>query len=209
MLLTLSGCATPVQESPGPAATPAPAPEPGPPPTPGPGPPAPPRPDPSALTPEEIGRLQGLLAAAQRVRAVYGPGCVGPRCAPDLVIVEGLAPVAIWDAAGFRIGLQRRALAAGMEPRPALAHELAHWLLGHTDANCAARAFECETAANAEAVRVLTVGWALAREDVVSLMYASLAGGLRRGRPMRGHDAACQEVAEFALRFGRPPPSCP
>src|SRR6266849_5813445 len=41
-----------------------------------------------------------------------------------------------------------------------MARELVHWLLG---ANCPGRAFECERAANAEAVRVLTVGWGLAR----------------------------------------------
>jgi hypothetical protein len=127
---------------------------------------------------------------------------------PDLVVVEGLESVAIWDAAHFRIGVQRRALVAGVEPRPALAHELAHWLLGHTDDGCAGRSFECETAANAEGVRVLTVGWALAREEATSLMYASLGAGLRRGRSMRGHDA-CRELAEFARAFGRLPPACP
>jgi hypothetical protein len=61
---------------------------------------------------------------------------------------------------------------------------------------------------NAEAVRVLTVGWELAREDAVSLMYASLSGALR-GQPMRGHDTACRELAEFARTFGRPSPACP
>jgi hypothetical protein len=127
---------------------------------------------------------------------------------PDLVVVEGIESVAIWDAARFRIGVQRRALAAGVEPRPALAPELAHWLLGHTDAGCAARSFECETAANAEGVRVLTVGWALAHEEAISLMHASLSAGLRRGRPMRGHDA-CRELVEFARAFGRLPPTCP
>jgi hypothetical protein len=97
-----------------------------------------PRPDPSALTSDEMGRLRELLAAAERVRVVYGPLCAGSRCAPAVVIVEGLEPVAIWDPARFRIGLQRRALAPGVEPRPALAHELAH---------------ECEMAAKAEVVR--------------------------------------------------------
>lgn len=209
LLLALSGCAAAVQKSAIPAPPAAPASEPGRPPAAEPAPPTVPRPDPSALTPDEMGRLRGLLAAAERVRVVYGPPCVGPRCAPAIVIVEGLEPVAIWDPGGFRIGLQRRALAADVEPRPALAHELAHWLLGHTEASCAARAFECEMEANAEAVRVLTVGWELAREDAVSLMYASLSGALRRGQPMRGHDTACRELAEFARTFGRPSPACP
>jgi hypothetical protein len=128
---------------------------------------------------------------------------------PVLIVVEGLEPVALWDAARFRIGLRRRALAAGVEPRPALAHELAHWVLGHTDAGCAGRGFECETAANAEAVRVLVAGWTMPPEEAVTFMYTSLTAGLRRGRPLRGHEAPCEEVAEFARAFGRPPPACP
>jgi hypothetical protein len=68
--------------------------------------------------------------------------------------------------------------------------------------------FDCETAANAEAVRVLTVGWNMPPEEAVSLIYASLLGGLRRGKPTRGHDAPCEEVQVFAKRFARPPPPC-
>ena len=202
LLLALAGCAAPVREQPGPRlaaseSVPEPAPAP------------PARPAPSALTPEELGRLQALRAATERVRTAYGLPCAGTRCAPELVVVGGLEPVALWDAARYRIGLQRRALAGGVEPRPALAHELGHWVLGHTDATCAGRAFECETAANAEAVPILVIGWAVAREDAVSLTYASLTAGLRRGRSMRGHEAACEEVAVFARSFGRPPPPCP
>jgi hypothetical protein len=209
LLLALSACAAPVPRG-APSAPPAAAhPEPSPPPAPRPAAPAAPRPDPSALTSEEMGRLQELLAAAERVRVVYGPPCAGSRCAPAVVIVEGLEPVAVWDPARFRIGLQRRALAPGVEPRPALAHELAHWLLGHTEASCGARATECEGAANAEAVQILTVGWGLTHENAVSLMYASLSGALHRSQPMRGHDTACRELAEFASTFGRPSPSCP
>ena len=200
LLLVVAGCVAPLRESPGPQVA---ASEPVPEPTP------PSRPAPSPLTPEELGRARGLLTAAERVRAAYPPACAGARCLPDLVIVEGLEPVALWDAARFRIGLQRRALAGTAEPRPALAHELGHWVLGHTDAGCAERAFECETAANAEAVRILVIGWDLAHEDAVSLMYASLTAGLRRGRAMRGHEAPCEEVAIFARSFGRPPPPCP
>jgi hypothetical protein len=120
------------------------------------------------------------------VRIVYGPPCAGSR-----VIVEGLEPVAIWDPARFRIGLQRRALAPGVEPRPALAHELAH---------------EREMATNAEAVRSSrSDGGSRTRRG---LMYASLSGAVHRIQPMRGHDTACPELAEFASTFGRASPLC-
>jgi len=68
--------------------------------------------------------------------------------------------------------------------------------------------FQCETAANAEAVRVLAVGWGMTSEEAVSLVYGSLLAGLRRGNPPRGHDAPCEEVQVFAKRFARPPPPC-
>jgi hypothetical protein len=160
------------------------------------------------LTPDESVRLEELRGAAERVRVAYGHGCIVKHCAPDFLIMDNLEAVAIWDASAVRIRLLRRALAADVEPRPAIAHELGHWLLGHTDQNCAGRAFECETAANAEAVRVLVAGWAVSHEEAVSLMYASLMGGLGRGRSLRGHDEVCREVAAFAQTFNRPLPPC-
>jgi hypothetical protein len=160
------------------------------------------------LTPDESGRLEELRGAAERIRVAYGRGCIVKRCAPDFLIIDNLEAVAIWDASAFRIRLLRRALAPDVEPRPAIAHELGHWLLGHTDQNCAGLAFECETAANAEAVRVLVAGWAVSHEEAVSLMYASLMGGLRQGQPLRGHEEVCREVAAFAQTFNRPLPPC-
>jgi len=163
---------------------------------------------PLTLTPDEAVRLEALRDASERVRAAYGRRCTQDPCVPSLLPKDTLEAVAIWDASLFRIRLHRRALAAGVDPRPAFAHELSHWLLGHTGINCLGQALECETAANAEAVQVLVAGWALPHEDAVSLMYNSLASGLRRDRPLRGHDALCQEVAAFARRFNRPLPAC-
>jgi len=161
-----------------------------------------------SLTPEESARLAELEAATERVRVAYGAGCVATPCAPTFAIADTLEAPAMWDGPSFRIWLPRRALAAGAELRPAVAHELSHWLLGHTGQDCAPRMFDCETAANAEAVRVLAVGWGMTTEEAVSLVYASLLGGLRRGNPTRGHDAPCAEVQLFARRFARPPPPC-
>ncbi len=163
---------------------------------------------PTALTPAEIARLTELSEVAERVRVAYGAGCLAKPCMPRLVVAEELPAVAIWDGPAFSIWLQRRALGPGVEARPAVAHELSHWLLGHTDQECATRPFECETAANAEAVQVLITGWALAREEAVSLMYASLMASLNRSQSLRGHDAPCREVAVFAQTFNRPLPPC-
>src|SRR5713226_8409402 len=163
---------------------------------------------PAALTPAEIARLTELSEVAERVRVAYGAGCLASPCMPRLVVAEELPAIAIWDGPAFRIWLLRRALGPGVEPRPAVAHELSHWLLGHTDQECAPRPFECETAANAEAVRVLVTGWGVGQEEAVSLMYASLMAGLNRPQPLRGHDAPCREVAVFAQTFNRPLPSC-
>jgi hypothetical protein len=160
------------------------------------------------LTPVEATRLEELQAAAERVRVAYGAGCLAKPCAPGFLIRDALEAVAIWDGPAFRIWLVRRALAPGFEPRPAVAHELGHWLLGHTSHACATRMFECETAANAEAVRILTTGWAMSHEEAVSLMYASLLAGLRRGTHARGHENPCRELALFAETFERPLPPC-
>lgn len=161
-----------------------------------------------SLTPDESARLADLEAVAERVRVAYGAGCVTKPCAPEFVVATNLEAAAMWDGPNFRVWLQRRALAPGMEPRPAVAHELSHWLLGHTLQYCARRMFDCETAANAEAVRVLVIGWGVTTEDAVSLMYASLVGALHRGNASRGHEAPCEEVLAFAKRFARPPPPC-
>jgi hypothetical protein len=162
-----------------------------------------------SLTPAEAARLQDLQAAAERVRVVYGAGCLAKPCTPGFLIREDLEAVAIWDGPAFRIWLVRRALAAGAEPRPAVAHELGHWLLGHTVSECAVRAFECETAANAEGVRILVAGWGVSESDAISLMYNSLLAGLRGGRRLRGHEDPCREATVFAQTFNRPPPPCP
>ena len=161
-----------------------------------------------SLRPDESARLAELEAVAEYVRVAYGAGCVTRPCAPEFVIANDLEAAAMWDGPSFRVWLQRRALAPGAEPRPAVAHELSHWLLGHTRHDCAEHMFDCETAANAEAVRVLVVGWGVTTEEAVSLMYRSLVGALRNGNPPRGHDDPCKEVLAFAERFGRPPPMC-
>ena len=166
------------------------------------------RPRPS-LTPAEAARLQDLQAAAERVRLAYGAGCLAQPCTPGFLIRDNLEAVAIWDGPAFRIWLVRRALAAGAEPRPAVAHELSHWLLGHTAQECTVRAFDCETAADAEAVRILVVGWGVSEAEAVSLVYNSLLAGLRDGRHVRGHDDPCREATVFAQTFNQPPPACP
>jgi hypothetical protein len=142
------------------------------------------------------------------VRVAYGAGCIAKPCAPSFLISDQLEAVAMWDGPAFRIWLQRGALAPGVEPRPAVAHELSHWLLGHSEQYCAVRAFECETAANAEAVRVLVAGWAVSQEEAISLMYASLIAGIGRRQLLRGHDTPCREVSVFAQAFSRPQPPC-
>ena len=163
---------------------------------------------PLTLTPDEAVRLEALRDASERVRAAYGRRCTQDPCVPMLLPRDTLEAVAIWDAALFRIRLHRRALAAGVDARPAFAHELSHWLLGHTGVNCLGQALECETAANAEAVRVLRAGWALSQDEAVALMYNSLLSGLRRERSLRGHETFCTEVTMFARTFNLVLPSC-
>jgi hypothetical protein len=163
---------------------------------------------PPALASDELARLNGLREATERVRVAYGAGCIAAPCTPSFRIRDEMEAVASWDGPSFRIWLHRRALEPGVEPRPAVAHELGHWLLGHTEQYCEGRAFECETDANAEAVRILGAGWGLSQEEAISLMYASLMAGLHRRDPLRGHDTPCRELSLFAQAFGRPQPPC-
>src|SRR5262245_22025434 len=120
-----------------------------------------------SLTRPEIARLQDLKDAAERTRVAYGAGCLAKPCMPRFAITEELEAPARWDGPSFRIWLRRQALAPGAEPRPAVAHELSHWLLGHSASECAASHFDCETEANAEAVHVLVVGWGVSQEYAV------------------------------------------
>jgi hypothetical protein len=161
-----------------------------------------------SLTSAEVARLEALKEATERVRLAYGAGCLAKPCIPRFAISEELEAPAMWDGPSFRVWLQRRALAPGAEPRPALAHELSHWLLGHTQLWCRASLFDCETAANAESVHVLVVGWGLTHDQAVSLVYAALLGGLKRNVAVRGHERPCEEVAAFARAFNRPEPPC-
>jgi len=161
-----------------------------------------------SLTRPEIARLQDLKDAAERTRVAYGAGCLAKPCIPRFAITEELEAPARWDGPSFRIWLRRQALAPGAEPRPAVAHELSHWLLGHSASECAASHFDCETEANAEAVHVLVVGWGVSQEYAVSLMYRSLLIGLQRNGPIRGHEKPCHELTVFARAFQQPEPAC-
>jgi hypothetical protein len=104
------------------------------------------------------------------------------------------------------IVINRSVLADDYIAQAVLSHELAHFVLGHTDDRCRDRQHECEVEAYVGSVELLMTGWGHSYADAVRLQYAYLKSvvlAVQRGEATvaRGHIDPCRELQEFSTRF--------
>lgn len=104
------------------------------------------------------------------------------------------------------IVVNRPVLAEDYIAQAVLSHELAHFVLGHTDDRCRDRQHECEVEAYVASVELLMTGWGHSYADAVRLQYAYLKSvvlAVQRGDATvaRGHVDPCRELQEFSARF--------
>jgi predicted SprT family Zn-dependent metalloprotease len=102
--------------------------------------------------------------------------------------------------------VNRPVLAEDYIAQAVLSHELAHFVLGHTDERCRDRQHECEVEAYVASVELLMTGWGHSYADAVRLQYAYLKSvvlAVQRGDATvaRGHVDPCRELQEFSARF--------
>ena len=104
------------------------------------------------------------------------------------------------------IVVNRPVLADDYVAQAVLSHELAHFVLGHTDDRCRDRQHECEVEAYVASVELLMTGWGLEYSDAIRLQYAYLKSvvlAAQRGdvAVAPGKSDPCRELQEFATRF--------
>lgn len=157
-----------------------------------------------------IGRMQPSLKGKQLANAV--PNI---RVADDFSIWTMKHPAAyIQKARGLMnerypatIYLDRKVLAYPLKARAVLAHELGHYVSGHTSyaQACVGRAAICEAESNVMAPTLLHEGWGMTWPDSVNLIYAYLIAGVRAPTPAGGwpvgHESPCGHVRTFAANF--------
>ena len=102
--------------------------------------------------------------------------------------------------------VNRPVLADDYVAQAVLSHELAHFVLGHTDDRCRDRQHECEVEAYVGSVELLMTGWGHSYSDAVRLQYAYLKSvvlAVQRGEATvaRGHVDPCRELQDFSARF--------
>jgi hypothetical protein len=104
------------------------------------------------------------------------------------------------------IVVNRPVLAEDYIAQAVLSHELAHFVLGHTDERCRDRQHDCEVEAYVTSVELLMTGWGHSYADAVRLQYAYLKSvvlAVQRGDATvaPGHVDPCRELQEFSTRF--------
>ena len=151
----------------------------------------------TTLTPAQQARVDAYQALADRVTAHYGASRVLVMRA-DLRTGTG----GVMEHRG-RLLVSERTLTSRWG-EALVAHELAHWVLGHRFEETVPGP-DKELAAHVEAVRVLMVGKSWIEEQafrtyLAYLWSAKLAQD--RGTPVPlGHRAVCREIADFVSRF--------
>lgn len=164
----------------------------------------------------EQARIDEYEKAAQRVlksREIEGRP-PGVRVGSDPVLVNAGHPTAYYQSrAGLgdvgrpgTIVVNRPVLADDYIAQAVLSHELAHFVLGHTEARCRDRQHECEVEAYVASVEILMTGWGQSYADAVRLQYAYLKSvvlAIQRGEATvaRGHVDPCRELQDFSARF--------
>ena len=169
----------------------------------------------SSYSSDEQARVEEYETAAQRVLASRE---IGGR-APTVEIGSDPALVNAGHPAGYyrrgpgsgaaqpgTIVVNRLVLADDYIAQAVLSHELAHFVLGHTDYGCRDRQHECEVEAYVGSVELLMTGWGHSYSDAVRLQYAYLKSvvlAVQRGEATlaRGHVDPCRELQEFSARF--------
>lgn len=164
----------------------------------------------------ERARVDEYEKAAERVlksREIAGrPPTV--QVGSDPALVNAGHPAAYYQARVRLAGkgrpgaivINRPVLADDYIAQAVLSHELAHFVLGHTDDRCRVRQHECEVEAYVGSVELLMTGWGLSYADAVRLQYAYLKSvvlAVQRGDATvaHGHVDACRELQEFSVRF--------
>jgi len=169
----------------------------------------------SSYSSDEQSRLDEYDKAAQRVltsREIAGrPPSV--EIGSDPALVNAGHPAAYYRRdTGLAVGrpgailVNRPVLADDYIAQAVLSHELAHFVLGHTDDRCRDRQHECEVEAYVGSVELLMTGWGHSYSDAVRLQYAYLKSvvlAVQRGEATvaRGHVDPCRELQEFSARF--------
>ena len=164
----------------------------------------------------EQARIDEYEKAAQRVlksREIEGRP-PGVRVGSDPVLVNAGHPTAYYQSrAGLgdvgrpgTIVVNRPVLADDYIAQAVLSHELAHFVLGHTEVRCRDRQHECEVEAYVASVEILMTGWGQSYADAVRLQYAYLKSvvlAIQRGEATvaRGHVDPCRELQDFSARF--------
>jgi hypothetical protein len=162
-----------------------------------------------SLTPQQQERLTGAEALVTRAAAAYG-------VKRPSVLVRSL-PRGAAQYLGGTIYLVPQVLASP-DLDVFVAHEFGHHVLGHDGMTTSlSLAISQETAANAEAVRVLVRAGGLTETEAVARVHAVL---LRQGEAagklpqwalagMGGHGVPCLEANDLARRFPAVPlPTC-
>jgi hypothetical protein len=175
-------------------------------------------------TADELAVLDEYQRAAEKIISRMQPGLKGKQLAdavPNVRVADNYTmwtmkhPVAyIQPSRGLinarfpaTIYVNRAVLAHPRKARAVLAHELAHYIKGHTHAQaCVGRAAACEDEANITAPALLHEGWGITWwPDSVAHIYAYLIGTARmpvpaNGHPV-GHEDSCGHVRVFAAHY--------
>ena len=169
-----------------------------------------------AYSDPEQARIDEYEKAAQRVLESRGIDGQPPvvRVGSDPALVNAGHPAAYYQA-GARLAdagrpgtilVNRPVLADDYIAQAVLSHELAHFVLGHTQDRCRDRQHECEVEAHVGSVELLMTGWGQSYGDAVRLQYAYLKSvvlAVQRGEATvaKGHIDPCRELQEYAARF--------
>jgi len=164
----------------------------------------------------EQARLDEYEKAAERVLKSRGIDGLPPvvRTGSDPTLQTAGHPAAYYEprvrladmGRPGTIVINRSVLADDYIAQAVLSHELAHFVLGHTEQRCRDRQHECEVEAYVGSVELLMTGWGQSYDDAVRLQYAYLKSVLlavQRGEATvaRGHVDPCRELQEFSARF--------
>jgi len=151
----------------------------------------------TTLTPDQQATLASYQERADKVTTAYGVG--------NVFFLVG----AHNSAAGgtMRVGglMTMEAMALDQKDDVLVAHELGHWVLGHAGrpTHSLDDRYRQEMDANAEAVKILTIGWGWSERRAYVAVLDRLWHVKRAAPPIpEGHPPdPCLEIADLVRRF--------
>jgi len=163
-------------------------------------------------------------AAAARVLARGGYNWKPPivRVTSDLNLMVAGHPAAYFSEAVAivdvgrpgTIFINRDILQVPLGARAVLAHELAHYMAGHTrNPLCKTTPHRCEVEAHVRSVPLLVIGWQMEQREALTLVYNYLRGTTKsyaQGTTTlaKGHASPCQEWRDVAAAYSLATPEC-